>query len=84
MAPSVSCFAQGWLIQIGDLSSGIWVLAIGIHTFYGLVSRTVIPYSTFVCMVLGVWIFCLALTLSGPATHPHDFFVNTGVWVSLI
>ena len=81
MAPSPACFAQGWLIQIGDLSSGIWVLAIGFHTFYGLVSKTVIPYRVFVSIVIGIWVFCLILTLIGPATHPNDFFTNTGVWV---
>jgi hypothetical protein len=79
-APSRECFAQGWLIQIGDLSSGMWVLAIGLHTFYGLVSKSLIPKRNFFGMVILVWVFVLLLTLVGPATHPKTFFTNAGVW----
>lgn len=31
IGPTASCFAQAWLIQIGDLSSGLWVLAIAVQ-----------------------------------------------------
>jgi hypothetical protein len=82
VGPSPVCFAQGWLIQIGDLSSGIWVLAIAVHTFVGLVVQRTIPFGIFVGLVLLVWIFCLVLTVVGPIQEQVNFFVPAGLWVN--
>lgn len=62
VGPSNVCFAQGWLIQIGDLSSGLWVLAIAVHTFVGLVLQRQIPFPAFIAGVITLWVFCLVLT----------------------
>jgi len=83
VGPSVACFAQGWLIQIGDMSSGLWVLAIAVHTFVSLVGQKTVPMRTFVWCVIGLWMFCLTLTAIGPITHRKDFFVPAGAWVCL-
>lgn len=82
VGPSSICFAQGWLVQIGDLSSGLWVLAIAIHTFINLVGRKQIPMSVFFTAVVAIWVFAITLTLIGPATHGISFFVPAGAWVS--
>src|SRR5690349_17397178 len=31
------CFAQGWLVSTGDLGSGVWCFAIGVHTFASVI-----------------------------------------------
>ncbi|KAF4625226.1 hypothetical protein G7Y89_g12941 [Cudoniella acicularis] len=80
VGPSNVCFAQGWLIQIGDLSSGLWVLAIAAHTFVSLVLQKQIPFHAFVGGVVSIWLFCLVLTAIGPIMHQKDFFVPAGVW----
>ncbi|TVY44052.1 hypothetical protein LOCC1_G006134 [Lachnellula occidentalis] len=80
VGPSTACFAQGWLIQIGDLSSGLWVLAIGIHTFINLVGQRQVPNTAFFTAVVGIWLFALVLTLIGPASHGAGFFVPAGAW----
>jgi hypothetical protein len=82
VGPSVACFAQGWLIQIGDMSSGLWVLAIAVHTFVGLVGQKQVPMRVFVFCVITLWMFCLALTAIGPIMIRKDFFVPAGAWVS--
>jgi hypothetical protein len=84
VGPSPVCFAQGWLIQIGDLSSGIWVLAIAVHTFINLVAQKTISFRVFVGGVLMIWVFCLVLTVVGPIQEQTRFFVPAGVWVSLL
>lgn len=81
VGPSPACFAQGWLIQIGDVSSGLWVLAIAVHTFVNLVVQKTIPQRTFVIAVVSVWAFCLFLTAIGPIRSNDDFFVPAGAWV---
>jgi hypothetical protein len=84
VGPSPACFAQGWLIQIGDMSSGLWVLAIAVHTFIGLVGQKVVPMRTFIMAVISLWMFCLVLTAIGPIMIRKDFFVPAGAWVCLI
>jgi len=80
VGPSPACFAQGWLIQIGDMSSGLWVLAIAVHTFVSLVGQKVVPLRTFVAAVVSLWMFCLTLTAIGPIMVRRDFFVPAGAW----
>jgi hypothetical protein len=81
VGPTNTCFAQGWLIQIGDVSSGLWVLSIGVHTFVNLVLKKSIPMKAFVAWVISLWGFCLILTAVGPITYKEDFFVPAGAWV---
>ncbi|TVY92928.1 hypothetical protein LAWI1_G004902 [Lachnellula willkommii] len=80
VGPSSLCFAQGWLIQIGDLSSGLWVLAIAVHTFINLVGQKQIPKTAFFAAVVAIWAFAITLTLIGPATYGMSFFVPAGAW----
>jgi hypothetical protein len=78
---NTQCFGQGWLIQIGDVSSGLWVLAIAIHTFVNLVAQKQIRHRTFVIGVIAIWVFCLILTAIGPILSKDEFFVPAGAWV---
>ncbi|KAH9203188.1 G protein-coupled glucose receptor regulating Gpa2-domain-containing protein, partial [Leptodontidium sp. 2 PMI_412] len=80
VGPSPACFAQGWLIQIGDVSSGLWVLAIAVHTFINLVGQRTIKHRTFVIAVVALWVFCLFLTAIGPILSKDDFFIPAGAW----
>jgi hypothetical protein len=82
VGPSTACFAQGWLIHIGDISSGLFVLSIGVHTFINLVIRRQVPMKLFIAGVAGLWTFCLILTAVGPIMRGRDFFVPAGAWVS--
>ncbi|KAK0102614.1 hypothetical protein ONS95_006223 [Cadophora gregata] len=80
VGPSPACFAQGWLIQIGDVSSGLWVLAIAVHTCINLVGQRTIKHRTFVIAVIALWAFCLFLTAIGPLLAKDDFFIPAGAW----
>ncbi|KAI9051946.1 hypothetical protein LZ554_004201 [Drepanopeziza brunnea f. sp. 'monogermtubi'] len=77
---SPACFAQGWLVQIGDVASGLWVLAIAVHTFINIVGKRTIRYRTFVIAVVLVWMFSLFLTVIGPIRSKDEFFVPAGAW----
>ena len=83
VGPNSACFAQAWFIQIGDVSSGLFVLAIAVHTFINLVARRSIPMPMFIVSVASLWVFCLILTATGPITHRTDYFVPAGAWVGL-
>jgi hypothetical protein len=82
-SPSKSCFAQGWLINMGDMSSGFFVLAIALHTWYSVVLGRKVSNTAFTSGIIGIWIFSLLLTFLGPALHGSKYFVRAGAWVRI-
>jgi hypothetical protein len=81
LAPTAACFIQGWLVQVGDVSSGIWVLSIAIHTWFSVVRGRQVEYVRFCYCLVGIWVFIMLLAIIGPIAHPKNYFVNTGAWV---
>jgi|SRR5690242_2719730 len=82
LAPTAPCFIQAWFLQIGDVSSGFFVLAIAVHTWLGVVKGYKMPYKWFVVSILGLWGFALLLTVLGPAMYRDHYFGRAGGWVS--
>lgn len=82
LAPSPACFGQAWLVQIGDISSGMFVLAIALHTFFSVVKGRQLPFRAFLIGTIVIWALALLLTVLGPAMHGSDYFTAAGAWVS--
>ncbi|KKY28989.1 putative integral membrane protein [Diplodia seriata] len=80
LAPSPACFGQAWLVQIGDISSGMFVLAIALHTFFSVVKGRQIPFRAFLIGTIVIWALALLLTVLGPALHGSDYFTAAGAW----
>ncbi|SMR62190.1 unnamed protein product [Zymoseptoria tritici ST99CH_1A5] len=80
LAPSPACFAQGWLLQSGDVSSGFFVLAIALHTYYTAALGMRISSKVFAGLIAGVWVLTLFLTFIGIALHRETYFVRAGAW----
>ncbi|KAK7513317.1 G protein-coupled glucose receptor regulating Gpa2-domain-containing protein [Phyllosticta citriasiana] len=80
LAPSPACNAQAWLVQIGDVSSGMFVLAIALHTFWGIVKGRQLPYRTFICTTVSVWTVAVLLSILGPILHGSKYFTAAGAW----
>jgi hypothetical protein len=80
LAPTAPCFIQGWFLNIGDVASGLFVLAIAIHTWLGVVKGYKMPYMWFVVSILGIWFFALLMTAIGPLMHQDRFFSRAGGW----
>ncbi|CAJ2510769.1 Uu.00g063940.m01.CDS01 [Anthostomella pinea] len=78
--PSGACFAQGWLIQLGDVSSSFFVLAIACHTTYQIILSRSLSYKSFVISVLGVWGAALLLSSLAPIIGGRYIFMRAGVW----
>lgn len=80
VAPTGACFLQAWFLQIGDVASGFFVLAIAIHTWLGVVKGYKMPYRWFVVSILSIWLFSLILTLLGPAMYQERYFARAAAW----
>ncbi|KAH6620287.1 G protein-coupled glucose receptor regulating Gpa2-domain-containing protein [Boeremia exigua] len=80
LAPTAPCFIQAWFLQIGDVSSGFFVLAIAVHTWLGVVKGYKMPYKWFVVSILCLWGFALLLTVLGPLMYRDRYFGRAGGW----
>ncbi|OAL56552.1 hypothetical protein IQ07DRAFT_496666 [Pyrenochaeta sp. DS3sAY3a] len=80
VAPTAPCFIQAWFLQIGDVASGFFVLAIAIHTWLGVVKGYKLPYVWFVVSILFTWLAALILTVLGPAMYRDRYFTRAGGW----
>ena len=80
-APSGWCHVQGALLNIGDLTSGFFVLFIALHTAYTITSGKTISRKVFAGITIFIWVFALVLTLIGPIIYGESFFVLAGNWV---
>lgn len=81
---SSTCFAQGWFVSTGDLASGVWCLAIGVHTFADLILNFRLTTGKFVAVIASLWTFVYACAIIGVAMHPKDYYVRAGAWVSFL
>ena len=83
VAPSSACLAQGLLLHFGDVSSGLFVLAIALHTCATLVLSKNVGQKAFVTIVVLIWIFALVLTVSGLIRYGYERLVTTVQYLPL-
>lgn len=77
---TATCRSQAWFIQVGDLSSGVFTLAIACHTFADIICNYRLGQKTFLCLIAGLWAFVFTLSITGIAMHPVDFYSRAGAW----
>ncbi|KAI4723874.1 hypothetical protein E4T49_08407 [Aureobasidium sp. EXF-10728] len=80
VAPSVKCTSQGFLLNAGNLSSGYFVMAIALHTFYGAVKGRHLSHTVFYSALAFGWFFALFLSAMGPILHGNHYYVRAGAW----
>lgn len=76
-----ACFAQGFMIQIGDPLSGLFVLAIALHTVLTVATGKRLPHRVFVTIVVGLWVFVIVLALIPTLSHLRETMKPSGAWV---
>ncbi|KAF1933915.1 uncharacterized protein M421DRAFT_414967 [Didymella exigua CBS 183.55] len=74
------CFAQGWLVSTGDLGSGVWCFAIGLHTFASVILDYRLKPKAFYCTIAAAWIFIIGVSSIGIGLHGENLYVRSGVW----
>ncbi|PBK68884.1 hypothetical protein ARMSODRAFT_1019459 [Armillaria solidipes] len=74
------CVAQGILKQVGDVTVALTSLALAIHTFNVLIVRWRAPPWLSIVIVSLIWIFIALNVGLSYATHPGNYYGNTGYW----
>jgi hypothetical protein len=77
------CFAQGWFVSTGDLASSVFICAIAVHTFLGVVKNYRVPSWAFYTGITICWTFVYVMAAVGPIIHGKEFYVRAGAWVTL-
>jgi hypothetical protein len=78
-----TCFTQGWFVSTGDLASSCFILAIALHTFFGIVKDYRLPMNIFYCCIAATWFFVYLLGALGPILHGRNFYARASAWVCL-
>ncbi|KAI9765796.1 MAG: hypothetical protein M1835_007314 [Candelina submexicana] len=79
-APSIACFIQGWFMSTGDLASGVFILAIAVHTFWTVVYNYRMRGLHFGLFILACWLIIIAMAVIGVALHQDDLYTRAGAW----
>jgi len=79
-AGTSSCWAQGWFVSTGDLSSGLFTLAIAIHSYADIVHDYRLGHRAFLAAIGSLWTFNYLLAIIGVVLHPADVYVRAGAW----
>ena len=75
------CWAQGWFVSTGDLASSVFICAIAVHTFFGVVKDYRPPPWLFWSCIGACWTFVYVMGAIGPLIYGHDFYVRASAWV---
>jgi hypothetical protein len=74
------CFAQGLLVSTGDLGSGLWCFAIGLHTFASVILDFRLKPRWFYTTICLLWVFIFGVSSIGIGIHGKSIYVRSGVW----
>lgn len=81
-----ACWAQGWFISTGDLASSVFITAIAVHTYLGVVKNYRLPNWIFYSAILCCWSFTYGLGILGVIITNNGaavggLYVRAGAWV---
>ncbi|KAJ6050387.1 uncharacterized protein N7446_010496 [Penicillium canescens] len=79
-ADSWTCFVQGMWLQLANPGSGLFVLAIAIHTCLAVTMNRKLSYRAFVAFIISIWVFLVALVIIPIAMHGREAIVPSGPW----
>ncbi|OJJ47159.1 hypothetical protein ASPZODRAFT_64768 [Penicilliopsis zonata CBS 506.65] len=72
---TLACKLQGWWIQVADPGSGLFVLAIALHTGAVVLRGRQLPFNVFVSCIIALWAFIFTLGFIPIGLYGADAFV---------
>ncbi|KAL2189907.1 hypothetical protein L209DRAFT_678906 [Thermothelomyces heterothallicus CBS 203.75] len=82
---TATCWAQAFLIQVGDLASSFFITAIAVHTYLAIVWNYTPPQPAVYAVVVFLWVFNYLLIIIGIAVTKNGneeggLFVRATAW----
>ncbi|KAK0720270.1 G protein-coupled glucose receptor regulating Gpa2-domain-containing protein [Lasiosphaeris hirsuta] len=80
-----TCWAQGWFISTGDLASSVFITAIAVHTYLGVVKNYRAPTWIFYSVIASLWTFVygtgiLGVIITRNGEGVGGLYVRAGAW----
>lgn len=80
-ASDASCFLQGIWLQLGDPMSGMFVLAIALHTFMNVSLGRQLSHRVFVTIIICLWVFGVVIVVIPIGMYGRYIWVPSVAWV---
>lgn len=79
------CWVQGWFVSTGDLASSVFITAIAVHTYLGVVRGYRLPTWAFYSALVALWGFVygtalLAVIITDNGAGEDGLYVRAGAW----
>ncbi|CAK7225178.1 hypothetical protein SCUCBS95973_005773 [Sporothrix curviconia] len=79
------CWVQGWFVSTGDLASSVFITAIAMHTYLGVVRGYRLPTWAFYSVLFALWGFVYGMALLGiiitnNGAGQGGLYVRAGAW----
>lgn len=79
------CWVQGWFVSIGDLASSVFITAIAVHTYMGVVRGYRLPTWAFYSVLFALWGFVygtalLGIIITNNGAGVGGLYVRAGAW----
>jgi len=80
-----ACWAQGWFVSVGDLASSVFITAIAMHTYLGVIQGYRLPTWAFYGALASMWGFVYGMALLGiiitnNGANDGGLYVRAGAW----
>ncbi|KJR88220.1 uncharacterized protein SPSK_07291 [Sporothrix schenckii 1099-18] len=80
-----TCWVQGWFVSTGDLASSVFITAIAMHTYLGVVRGYRLPTWGFYSVLFALWGFVYGTALLGIIVTNNGegrggLYVRAGAW----
>ncbi|KAK0672764.1 G protein-coupled glucose receptor regulating Gpa2-domain-containing protein [Cercophora samala] len=80
-----ACWAQGWLVSTGDLSSSCFITAIAVHTYLAVVRNYTPPQCAVYATVISLWVFnylmaALGVIITKNGADGGGLYVRAAAW----
>jgi hypothetical protein len=71
------------VVSTGDLSSGVFIFAIALHTYFTIVKGRRVPNKVFYIGIALCWTFVYLMAIIGVGIDPK-VYKRAGAWVSVV
>ncbi|EME44793.1 hypothetical protein DOTSEDRAFT_111938, partial [Dothistroma septosporum NZE10] len=80
IALTPACWAQGFLLNVGDVAAAVFTFAMAGHVFADIVCNYRLGAKPFVLTIVSLWISTYICSAVGIIMFPHDFYAGAGAW----
>ncbi|KAK4610039.1 hypothetical protein CLAFUW4_13685 [Fulvia fulva] len=80
IAHTDACWAQGFVLNAGDVAAAVFTFAMAGHVFADIVCDYRLGHKAFLLTILSLWVSVYVCSSIGIIMFPKDFYAGAGAW----